>query len=195
MWTVVSDDDLAGLDEFGLLHENAEQIGVSGPLPSVQRVESGPISAIKWGDEPPQVVFLHGGGQNAHTWDTVIVGLGRARAGRRPSRARPIGLARGRRLRSAPGRRDTAPGAARVGPEPPAGRRHVAGRADRAAAGRHRTGSGAGAGTRRRHAVGARTPRADDQGADGHRRSGAGRPHVSQLRRDARRDGGRGAES
>ena len=76
MWTVVSDDDLAGLDEFGLLHENAEQIGVSGPLPSVQRVESGPISAIKWGDEPPQVVFLHGGGQNAHTWDTVIVGLG-----------------------------------------------------------------------------------------------------------------------
>ena len=68
--TVVSDDDLAGLDEFGLLHENAEQIGVRGPLPSVQRVESGPISAIKWGDEPPQVVFLHGGGQNAHTWDT-----------------------------------------------------------------------------------------------------------------------------
>ena len=73
----VSDDDLAGLDEFGLLHENAEQIGVDGPLPSVQRIESGPISAIKWGEEPPEVVFLHGGGQNAHTWDTVIVGLGR----------------------------------------------------------------------------------------------------------------------
>ena len=46
-----SDDDLVGLDEFGLLHENAEQIGVSGPLPSVQRIESGPISAIKWGDD------------------------------------------------------------------------------------------------------------------------------------------------
>ena len=72
----VSDDDLAGLDEFGLLHENADQIGVSGPLPSVRRIESGPISALEWGDEPPQVVFLHGGGQNAHTWDTVIVGLG-----------------------------------------------------------------------------------------------------------------------
>jgi pimeloyl-ACP methyl ester carboxylesterase len=72
----VSDDDLAGLDEFGLLHENAEQIGVGGPLPSVQRIESGSISALKWGDERPQVVFLHGGGQNAHTWDTVIVGLG-----------------------------------------------------------------------------------------------------------------------
>jgi pimeloyl-ACP methyl ester carboxylesterase len=72
----VSDDDLAGLDEFGLLHENAEQIGVAGPLPAVQRVESGPISAIKWGDVSPEVVFLHGGGQNAHTWDTVILGLG-----------------------------------------------------------------------------------------------------------------------
>ena len=72
----VSDDELAGLDEFGLLHENAEQIGASGPLPSTQRIDAGPISAIKWGDEAPQVVFLHGGGQNAHTWDTVIVGLG-----------------------------------------------------------------------------------------------------------------------
>jgi len=46
----VSDDDLAGLAEFGLLHENAEQIGVGGPLPSVRRIGSGPISAIKWGD-------------------------------------------------------------------------------------------------------------------------------------------------
>jgi pimeloyl-ACP methyl ester carboxylesterase len=74
--TEVSDDDLIDLDEFGLLHENAEQAGVS-VIPSVRRVESGPISAIKWGDELPEVVFLHGGGQNAHTWDTVIVGLGR----------------------------------------------------------------------------------------------------------------------
>ena len=71
----VSDDELIGLDEFGLLHENAEQIGVD-TIPSLRRIESGPISALKWGDEPPQVVFLHGGGQNAHTWDTVIVGLG-----------------------------------------------------------------------------------------------------------------------
>ncbi|MBP1818314.1 pimeloyl-ACP methyl ester carboxylesterase [Mycobacterium sp. OAE908] len=71
----VSDDDLIGLDEFGLLHENAEQIGVD-TIPPVRRIESGPISALKWGEESPQVVFLHGGGQNAHTWDTVIVGLG-----------------------------------------------------------------------------------------------------------------------
>src|SRR5258705_9884898 len=71
----VSDDDLAGLDEFGLLHENAEQIGAA-EIPTVRRIESGPISALKFGDEPPEVVFLHGGGQNAHTWDTVILGLG-----------------------------------------------------------------------------------------------------------------------
>jgi pimeloyl-ACP methyl ester carboxylesterase len=71
----VSDDELAGLDEFGLLHENAEQIGASS-IPSVERVERDGVSALKWGDESPQVVLLHGGGQNAHTWDTVIVGLG-----------------------------------------------------------------------------------------------------------------------
>ncbi|PXX12927.1 alpha/beta fold hydrolase [Mycolicibacterium moriokaense] len=71
----VSDDQLAGLDEFGLLHENAEQIGATD-IPTVRRIESGPISAIKFGDAAPQIVFLHGGGQNAHTWDTVILGLG-----------------------------------------------------------------------------------------------------------------------
>jgi pimeloyl-ACP methyl ester carboxylesterase len=72
---VTSDDELLGLDEFGLLPENAEQIGASA-LPPAERIESGTISAIKWGDADPQVVFLHGGGQNAHTWDTVILGLG-----------------------------------------------------------------------------------------------------------------------
>jgi pimeloyl-ACP methyl ester carboxylesterase len=71
-----SDADLQNLDEFALLPENAEQIGHTGPLPTVTRVESGDISGLKWGGEPPRVVFLHGGGQNAHTWDTVILGLG-----------------------------------------------------------------------------------------------------------------------
>ncbi len=74
--TDISDDDLVGLSEFGLLPENAEQAGVTGPLPSVRRVEADGVSAIQWGDSSPQVVFFHGGGQNAHTWDTVIVGLG-----------------------------------------------------------------------------------------------------------------------
>lgn len=72
----ISDDDLLTLDEFGLLHENAEQIGADGPLPTVARIDAGPISMLKWGVAAPEVVFLHGGGQNAHTWDTVILGLG-----------------------------------------------------------------------------------------------------------------------
>jgi pimeloyl-ACP methyl ester carboxylesterase len=75
-----SEDELAGLSEFALLAENAEQAGVTGPLPTVQRTDAntadGTISALRWGELPPRVVFLHGGGQNAHTWDTVIVGLG-----------------------------------------------------------------------------------------------------------------------
>lgn len=78
--TDVSEDELAQLPEFALLHENAEQAGVSGPLPDVERVESGTgegkISALRWGGAAPPIVFIHGGGQNAHTWDTVIVGLG-----------------------------------------------------------------------------------------------------------------------
>ncbi|WP_343600284.1 alpha/beta hydrolase [Mycobacterium sp.] len=69
-------DDLAGLSEFDLLAENAEQAGVTGPLPMVRRVHVGAVSALRWGEGPPRIVFVHGGGQNAHTWDTVIVGLG-----------------------------------------------------------------------------------------------------------------------
>jgi pimeloyl-ACP methyl ester carboxylesterase len=79
-----SEDGLAGLSEFSLLSENAEQAGVAGPLPDVERLEAGTgesrISALRWrtrsSQDPPRIVFLHGGGQNAHTWDTVIVGLG-----------------------------------------------------------------------------------------------------------------------
>ena len=64
------------MDEFGFLPANAEQAGVSSPLPPVERITRGDISALRWSAEPAKVVFLHGGGQNAHTWDTVIVGLG-----------------------------------------------------------------------------------------------------------------------
>ena len=91
----MSEDGLTELSEFSLLSENAEQAGVTGPLPDVERVESdsaeGRVSALRWGApssaRPPRIVFLHGGGQNAHTWDTVIVGLGEPAPGRRHSAA------------------------------------------------------------------------------------------------------------
>jgi pimeloyl-ACP methyl ester carboxylesterase len=70
-------------DEFGLFHENAEEFGLpyDGP-PTVRRAEvqvtgGRHLSALVWGDGPPQLVLLHGGAQNAHTWDTVAMALGR----------------------------------------------------------------------------------------------------------------------
>jgi pimeloyl-ACP methyl ester carboxylesterase len=64
-------------DELGLLHENAEEAGIPlDPLP-IQRVEVDGVSALRWGEEPPEIVLLHGGAQNAHTWDTVALALGR----------------------------------------------------------------------------------------------------------------------
>lgn len=72
---ISADDELAALDEFTFLKENAKQAGVD-TVPPVERVDAGPISTLKFGDAAPRVVFLHGGGQNAHTWDTVVLGLG-----------------------------------------------------------------------------------------------------------------------
>jgi len=68
-------------DEFALLADNARWAGTEpAALPPVTRVATstpaGSVSAIRWGVEPPQVVFVHGGGQNAHTWDTVVLGVG-----------------------------------------------------------------------------------------------------------------------
>jgi pimeloyl-ACP methyl ester carboxylesterase len=70
-------------DEFGYFHENASEFGLPYPGPPVVRreaVEVAPgrhLSALVWGDAPPEIVLLHGGAQNAHTWDTVALALGR----------------------------------------------------------------------------------------------------------------------
>ena len=77
--TLDSDD----YDEFGLLHENAAEWDIPFPgqpvvsrhsftLPSEQK-----LSYLRWGESEPELVFLHGGAQNAHTWDTVMLALGR----------------------------------------------------------------------------------------------------------------------
>jgi pimeloyl-ACP methyl ester carboxylesterase len=62
-------------DEFALLAENAAEAGLASSDPAVRRVSHGAISAIAWGDGPADVVLVHGGGQNAHTWDTVVLYL------------------------------------------------------------------------------------------------------------------------
>lgn len=70
-------------DEFSLLHENASEFGIGWTeRPPVERlhvdVASGRrVSAIAWGVGEPEVVLVHGGAQNAHTWDTVALALDR----------------------------------------------------------------------------------------------------------------------
>jgi pimeloyl-ACP methyl ester carboxylesterase len=72
-------------DEFGLFHENAAEYGLPYPgPPDVRRVavevEPGrTVSSLLWGADtgPPELVLVHGGAQNAHTWDTVALALGR----------------------------------------------------------------------------------------------------------------------
>ena len=70
-------------DEFALFRENAEEFGIpyAGP-PAVRRVatelgDGRQISSLVWGERPPELVLLHGGAQNAHTWDTVALALDR----------------------------------------------------------------------------------------------------------------------
>ena len=70
-------------DEFGLFHENAEEFGIAWRgEPEVARVavdvgEGQSISALVWGTGAPELVLIHGGAQNAHTWDTVALALDR----------------------------------------------------------------------------------------------------------------------
>jgi pimeloyl-ACP methyl ester carboxylesterase len=69
-------------DEFALFHENAEEFGIPwAGRPDVGRVDidapGGRVSALVWGPGTPDLVLVHGGAQNAHTWDTVALALGR----------------------------------------------------------------------------------------------------------------------
>ena len=73
-----------GYDEFSMFADNAQEAGLAYDQPPVVSREfvavdqSGRrLSALIWGTADPEVVLLHGGGQNAHTWDTVLLALGR----------------------------------------------------------------------------------------------------------------------
>lgn len=70
-------------DEFSFFKDNATEVGITwnGP-PAVRRVRVNvdadrALSALVWGTASPEIVFLHGGAQNAHTWDTVALALDR----------------------------------------------------------------------------------------------------------------------
>ncbi len=74
-------------DEFGLFPENAEELGIHYEAPVVRRdfvpVDAATgrrLSALVWGDAPAadiDLVLIHGGAQNAHTWDSVALVLDR----------------------------------------------------------------------------------------------------------------------
>jgi len=70
-------------DEFSMFQENAEEWSLPyDGAPDVERlhltVAAGrQLSALRWGGSPPALVLLHGGAQNAHTFDTVALALRR----------------------------------------------------------------------------------------------------------------------
>lgn len=69
-------------DEFSMFHENLAEFDLHvSPSPQVERVSVAvdgdrDISALRWGTADPELVLIHGGAQNAHTWDTVSLALG-----------------------------------------------------------------------------------------------------------------------
>lgn len=74
-------------DEFGLFDENIAEFGLAPDAPRLVRrvevpvaglgvAEERAVSALVWGSTDPQLVLVHGGAQNAHTWDTVALDLG-----------------------------------------------------------------------------------------------------------------------
>jgi pimeloyl-ACP methyl ester carboxylesterase len=73
---------MAAYDEMSLFQDNATEAGLAwhGP-PTVERrsvsAPRGTLSALVWGTAPAEMVFIHGGAQNAHTWDTVLLAMDR----------------------------------------------------------------------------------------------------------------------
>lgn len=75
------DDPSFSYQEFSLLHENCSEYGLPAPADvvverrSVEVDEGRVVSGLVWGEGPPEVVLVHGGAQNAHTWDTVVMAM------------------------------------------------------------------------------------------------------------------------
>ncbi len=75
--------DRVEYDEFELFHENAAEYGLPfDHRPVVRRAttklaDGRLMSSLVWGSRPAELVLIHGGAQNAHTWDTVALALAR----------------------------------------------------------------------------------------------------------------------
>jgi pimeloyl-ACP methyl ester carboxylesterase len=71
------------MDDLAVIQDAAAETGVPNDrLPEVRRTEvvvvgGDRLSALVWDRLPPEFVFVHGGSQNAHTWDVVALLLGR----------------------------------------------------------------------------------------------------------------------
>ncbi len=69
-------------DEFSLFHENLGEWNLEVPVPPVRRFFVAvdglrQLSGLQWGEGEPEMVLVHGGAQNAHTFDTVALALQR----------------------------------------------------------------------------------------------------------------------
>ncbi len=67
-------------DEFSFFHENMNEWKIDTAVPNVRRFFVSvdglrQLSGLRWGDGEPEMVLLHGGAQNAHTYDTVALAL------------------------------------------------------------------------------------------------------------------------
>lgn len=65
-----------------MFDENISEYSLNvAQMPKVERIamqltDGRTLSALKWGSASPEVLFVHGSAQNAHTWDTVILAMG-----------------------------------------------------------------------------------------------------------------------
>jgi esterase len=68
-------------DEMAYFSENCAEYGLDLPADLVVRrvhqelPDGRTLSGLRWGEGPVSVVLVHGGAQNAHTWDTVALAL------------------------------------------------------------------------------------------------------------------------
>lgn len=75
------DDPAWAYDEMALFGENRAEYGLPDAPARVTReryelAAGGWLSGLRWGEGEVELVLVHGGAQNAHTWDTVVLALG-----------------------------------------------------------------------------------------------------------------------